>query len=63
MVGGRKKAIYEFRWNISRNKNTGMLSHPHLALQLDMEIQMGHLLPSWSTLAIGFCSLNKGMGS
>ena len=38
MSGLKKKELSEFRWNISRNNNTGMHSHPLLDLHSDVEI-------------------------
>lgn len=34
----KKKELSEFRWNISRNNNTGMHSNPLLDLHSDVEI-------------------------
>ena len=44
-LGRQEKRSSEFKWNVSRNKNTGLLVHL-LVLQSDREIHMGLPLPS-----------------
>lgn len=54
--------ILKFKWSISRNRNTGMLSLPPPAPRSEV-IQKKHLFPSWETWTTGICPGDKGVAS